>query len=121
MNGEPIEFDLNTSNATAAVPLVLRSHGDGAERVLAANERMIIYNLGIYANSSVGTAVIFADHDGDGLVGTYEALLRFVGTAQNEQFASVLGWAGAIGQIPLVVSLGAGLLTITGQGVIVKG
>ncbi len=119
--GEPIQFELSSSDLTTAAALVLRDAG-GAARTLSSVERVLLQTVNIAVASGVGTVDIFDDADGDGTVDAGERLLNV-----GEGFANVPflgtdhGQSSGKGRVPKVKAASAGAVTVTGIGAIVRG
>jgi len=120
MQGEPIEVELLTVDATSSPALVLREQGSSISRVLEANERVILYNVSIYADPAVIIARVFSDHNNDGTVDENESMVIIFADGSNHQIASEVGMSGAPGVIPKVNSPLPGTIQIVGQGMIVR-
>lgn len=118
-NGEPVEFELNSTDASTAAALVLRSAGGGA-RTLATDERLIIESLNSHITTA--TAFIFRDDDSGGTLGAHELMVPLGTGVTNVAFTGKEeGISGAKGLMPKVKASGAGQIYIAGVGRVVKG
>lgn len=115
-NGDPIQFEFNSADATAGTGLLrLRAEG-GVSRALAPTERFIIRAFTGSIAAAVLNAVIFDSADA---------------TVDNDEILAVLGLgsssgngleqAAAVGRVPRVKAAIAGQVYIAGHGVIVNG
>lgn len=119
--GEPIQFELTSSDVTTAAALSLRNAG-GASRTLASDERVILQTVNVYAASGVGTVSVFDDADGDSVVDAGELLLRVGEGFTNVPFLGTDGGTSSgKGRTPKVKAASAGAVAVTGIGAIVKG
>lgn len=124
--GDPVEFELNTSDASSEPPaLVLRESGSRASRTLAAGERFVLEQLNAHVVKAALpqndiTALIFADTDEGGTLDVADLMAVIGGGASHASFAPN-GMAGALGVIPKVIASGPGQIYLTGTGYIMQG
>lgn len=116
-NGEPIQFEFNSTDATTAAVISIRSEG-GAARTLATDERVIIQSFTGSIAADVLNAIIFDDADADGNLDAGE-LLAVLGLGASS--GHDLNAAAGKGRVPKVKAAVAGQVYIAGSGVIVKG
>ncbi|KKL96783.1 hypothetical protein LCGC14_1841020 [marine sediment metagenome] len=122
--GDPVEFEVNSADASTAAALVLREAGLRTSRTLASDERLVIesvsgYMLAADAASARITAVITADTDEDGDLDAGDLMFAFGGGGFHGSFPQ--GMAGALGIIPKVLATASGLVRLSGAGYIMKG
>ena len=117
--GSEIEFELSSADAQAGPVIVMREAGSRATRALAANERVIIHSVNCVVGAAI-TATLAANTDGDGDVDDGDRMAVFGQGSHTFEFGGI-GMAGALGVTPIVDASGAGQITLTGTGVIVKG
>lgn len=119
--GDPIQFELSSADASAAVALTIRRSGSNAAYTLGADERVILQTVN--GNVVAGVTVqVFDDADADGNVDDGERLLVIGPGMSNTVFEGVDGGtAGGKGRVPKVKASGAGQIDITGIGAIIKG
>lgn len=117
MQGEPIEFEFVSSDASTAAPIVLRTAGSRTSRTLESTERVIVTNI----NAVIGaiTVNLIADSDADGDVDDGDRMAVLGEGAHSPDFGCA-GICGAMGILPKVIASGAGAISITGVGVIVR-
>jgi hypothetical protein len=117
--GSPIEYEFSSADAQTADAIVLREAGSRTERVLAANERVIIHSVNAVVGAAI-TVTLAANPAGDGGIDTGDRMAVF-GQGSHTFWFGGIGMAGAPGITPIVKASGAGQIDMTGTGVIVKG
>lgn len=116
-NGEPVQFEFNSADATTAAVISIRSEG-GAARVLAIDERFILRSFTGSIAAAALNAVIFSDNDNDATIDAGE-IMAVMGLGSSH--GSCLDQAAGLGIVPKVKAAVAGQIYLAGHGVIVKG
>jgi len=115
--GDSISIQFSSADATTAAAVVLYD-ANGGVRTLAANERLLIDTLTGTLAAAVTLAEVFTD-DGDGNVEAGERIASF-GANSGCFDGGAEGYPAEVGQTPKVKAAGAGQVTVTGTGRIVK-
>lgn len=114
-NGEPVEFEFNSADATAGAVISIRSEGGGA-RTLAVNERFILRSFTGSIAAAVLNAVMFKG--ADATVDAGELMAAFGLGSSN---GSDLNQSGTLGAVPRIKAAVAGQIYVVGHGVITLG
>jgi hypothetical protein len=116
-NGEPVQFEFKSTDATTAAVISIRSEG-GSARTLASTERFILRSFTGSIAAAVLNAVIFDDANTDGNIDAGE-IMAVLGLASANGCG--LQQAAGPGRVPKVKAAVAGQVYIAGHGVIVNG
>lgn len=121
-SGKPVEFELNSADASTAAALVLREAGARAALTLGAEDRLIIQTVTAKVTTATHANII-ADTDGDGDLDAGDLMVAlFTGGNSIDLSGSTGGGiAGAKGVVPKVLAQAAGQIYLAGTGVIVRG
>ena len=121
-SGKPVEFELNSADASTAAALVLREAGARTSVTLGAEDRLIIQALTAHVVTATYVNIIAdTDEDGDLDAGDLMVVLSTGNNSVDLSGSTGGGIAGAKGVMPKVLAQAAGQVFIAGVGVIVRG
>jgi hypothetical protein len=121
--GEPVEFEVVSSDATTSLPLIMRSAGSNVARTLQPEERLVIQQVSAGMADTGGFLMIIRDTDGDGDLDPGDLMGVITGGINGEiSFTPSAGdgMSGARGRIPRVLAVGAGEVRLAGVGFITR-
>lgn len=117
--GEYVAIEFSRTDTSSPTGITIKD-ANNASRTLAATERLLIVDLGVYSIAAAGLVTIFADANNSGAVNSGERILEW-STGLLHMHYGPEGYSVPVGVTPAVVAAGAGQVSIHGTGRIVSG